>query len=248
MGCEKILNGKVALVTGGKQGIGYAIVHTLAKNGATVIINDIRISENDEIYKVVKELGSNAMCISTDVSNEDDVIAMYEAVKNKYGKLDILVNNAGITDDAISSKMTYTQWQRVIDINLTGIFLTTKYAKDLMKSDGGSIVNFSSLAGVKGNIGQANYTASKAGIIGLTKTFALEYAKNGIRVNAVAPGVIESPMTDAIPSQIKAGMIARIPMQRMGTPYEIADLVKFLVSNESSYITSQLIHINGGLY
>lgn len=245
---DKILSGKIALVTGGKQGIGYAIVHTLAQNGADVIINDIRISENDEIYQAAKELGSNAMCISADVSNEDDVIAMYEAVKAKYGKLDILVNNAGITDDAMSSKMTFAQWQRVININLTGIFLTSKYAKDLMKTDGGSIVNFSSLAGVKGNVGQANYTASKAGIIGLTKTLALEYARNNIRVNAIAPGVIESPMTDAIPSHIKEGMIARIPMQRMGTPYEIADLVKFLVSKESSYITSQLIHINGGLY
>jgi 3-oxoacyl-[acyl-carrier protein] reductase len=241
--------GKVALVTGSKQGIGYEIALSLAENGADVVLNDVGISEEDEIFKKISNLGRKAICASADISNEDQVNQLFDKVKTEFGKLDILVNNAGITRDAISSKMTLDQWNKVIAVNLTGTFLCSKAAVKLMEVPGeGAIINFSSLAGVKGNIGQANYSASKAAVIGLTKTLSLEYARKNVRVNAIAPGVIATPMTETIPDNVKQNMISRIPLQRMGTPRDVANVVLFLASPESAYVTGQLIHVNGGLY
>jgi len=241
--------GKVALVTGCKQGIGYEIALTLAENGADLVLNDIGISENDEIYKAISKLGRKAVCAGADISKEEDVEQLFAKVNAEFGKLDILVNNAGITRDTMSSKMTMDQWNKVIAVNLTGTFLCAKSAVKLMEAaGGGSIVNFSSLAGVKGNIGQANYSATKAAVIGLTKTLSLEYARKNIRVNAIAPGVIATPMTETIPDNVKQNMISRIPLARMGTPRDVANVVLFLASTQSAYVTGQLLHVNGGMY
>lgn len=243
------LIGKVALVTGCKQGIGYGIALFLAENGAELVLNDLDITEEDSIYKEISKLGIKAICISSDISNEQSVRTMFETIKMEFGKLDILVNNAGITLDSMAHKMSMEQWNKVIAVNLTGTFLCAKFAAELMSiAGGGSIVNFSSLAGVKGNIGQSNYASTKAAVIGLTKTLSLEYAKKKIRVNAVAPGVIDTPMTQKIPKEVKENMISRIPLQRMGTARDIANTVLFLASEASSYITGQVIHVNGGMY
>jgi 3-oxoacyl-[acyl-carrier protein] reductase len=242
-------SGKVALVTGCKQGIGYEIALSLAENGADLVLNDVGISEGDEIFKEISKLGKKAVCISADISNEDQVNQLFETVKTEFGKLDILVNNAGITRDSMSSKMTMDQWNKVIAVNLTGTFLCSRAAVKLMEAAGeGAIVNFSSLAGVKGNVGQANYSASKAAVIGLTKTLSLEYARKNVRVNAIAPGVIATPMTETIPDNVKQNMISRIPLQRMGTPRDVANVVLFLASSQAAYVTGQLIHVNGGMY
>jgi 3-oxoacyl-[acyl-carrier protein] reductase len=242
-------SGKVALVTGCKQGIGYEIAMSLAENGADLVLNDVGISEGDEIFKEISKLGKKAVCISADISNEDQVNQLFETVKTEFGKLDILVNNAGITRDSMSSKMTMDQWNKVIAVNLTGTFLCSRAAVKLMEAAGeGAIVNFSSLAGVKGNVGQANYSASKAAVIGLTKTLSLEYARKNVRVNAIAPGVIATPMTETIPDNVKQNMISRIPLQRMGTPRDVANVVLFLASSQAAYVTGQLIHVNGGMY
>lgn len=242
-------SGKVALVTGCKQGIGYEIALSLAENGADLVLNDVGISEGDEIFKEISKLGKKAVCISADISNEDQVNQLFEIVKTEFGKLDILVNNAGITRDSMSSKMTMDQWNKVIAVNLTGTFLCSRAAVKLMEAAGeGAIVNFSSLAGVKGNVGQANYSASKAAVIGLTKTLSLEYARKNVRVNAIAPGVIATPMTETIPDNVKQNMISRIPLQRMGTPRDVANVVLFLASSQAAYVTGQLIHVNGGMY
>lgn len=241
--------GKVGLVTGCKQGIGYEIALALAENGADMVLNDVGISESDDIFMEISKLGRKAVCISADISNEDQVNQLFETVKTEFGKLDILVNNAGITRDSMSSKMTMDQWNKVIAVNLTGTFLCSKAAVKLMEIAGeGTIVNFSSLAGVKGNVGQANYSASKAAVIGLTKTLSLEYARKNVRVNAIAPGVIATPMTETIPDNVKQNMISRIPLQRMGTPRDVANVVVFLASPQSAYVTGQLIHVNGGMY
>lgn len=243
------LEGKVALVTGCKQGIGYGIALSLAENGAEVILNDISISEEDDIYKEISKMGEKAVCMSADISKEEDVDSIFYKIQSKFGKLDILVNNAGITRDAMSQKMTMEQWNQVIGVNLTGTFLCAKAAVRLMEeAGGGSIINFSSLAGVKGNIGQANYSSTKAAVIGLTKTLSLEYAGKKIRVNAIAPGIIDTPMTQTIPDTVIENMISRIPLQRMGTPRDIANVVLFLASSRSDYITGQVIHVNGGMY
>jgi len=242
-------SGKVALVTGCKQGIGYEIALSLAENGADLVLNDVGISEGDEIFKEISKLGKKAVCISADISNEDQVNQLFETVRTEFGKLDILVNNAGITRDSMSSKMTMDQWNKVIAVNLTGTFLCSRAAVKLMEAAGeGAIVNFSSLAGVKGNVGQANYSASKAAVIGLTKTLSLEYARKNVRVNAIAPGVIATPMTETIPDNVKQNMISRIPLQRMGTPRDVANVVLFLASSQAAYVTGQLIHVNGGMY
>ena len=243
------LEGKVALVTGCKQGIGYGIALSLAESGVDVILNDINISEQDEIYKEISKFGKKVLCASGDISKEDQVDLIFQKVKAEFGKLDVLVNNAGITRDAMSTKMTMEQWNQVLGVNLTGTFLCAKSAVKLMEAaGGGSIINFSSINGFKGNIGQANYSATKSAIVGLTRTLALEYAKKNIRVNAIAPGFIDTPMTQIIPEHIKQEAISKIPLQRMGTPKDIANAVLFLSSSLSDYVTGQTIHVNGGLY
>lgn len=243
------LQGKVALVTGCKRGIGYGIALTLAQNGVEVVLNDINISQQDDIYKEIVKLGRKAICVSADISKEQQVQMLFEQIKTEFGKLDILANNAGITRDAMSHKMTMEQWDQVMDVNLKGTFLCSREAQKLMQeAGGGSIINFSSIVGFQGNIGQANYSATKAAIMGLTKTLSREYARKNIRVNAIAPGFIDTPMTQVIPEHIKNDMIDKIPLKRMGTSEDIANVVLFLASSLSDYVTGQVIHVNGGSY
>ncbi len=243
------LKGKVALVTGAGQGIGASVAVELAKAGADVVVLDLKIDADHNVCKAVREQGVECLAVSADVSDEKSVENAFAAVKEKFGRLDILVNNAGITKDALSHKMSLEQFNKVLDVNLTGTFICAQKAMAMMaEQGGGAIVNFSSLSGFMGNVGQANYAASKAGVIGLTKTLALEGARKNIRVNAIAPGVIETPMTDAIPPEIKKNIISRIPLQRMGKPVDVANAVLFLASDLSSFITGHCIHINGGRF
>lgn len=244
------LKGKVAMVTGAKQGIGKGVAIQLAMCGADVVIADLVVTEEDEVCRAVREQNVRCLPVSMNVADPQAVEAGFQLVREAFGTLDLLVNNAGITKDAMSKKMTVEQFTQVIDVNLVGSFLCAQQAMAMMRESGkgGQIVNFSSMVGVSGNIGQANYSASKAGVIGMTKSLAMEGAKDHIRVNAVAPGFIETPMTAAMPEKLKAGAIERIPLHRLGQPEDVANLVIFLGSELSDFITGQCIHINGGRY
>lgn len=248
---KESLKNKIALVTGSGQGIGRDVAFKLADMGVDVIVNDLKIEKNSEIISGLRERGlDNPLIITGDISDENFVENMFNKIKNKKGKIDFLLNNAGITRDNMAKNMDIDSFNEVMDVNLGGTFLCSKYAFKLMEetSTKGSIVNFTSVSGFKGNIGQVNYVASKAAVVGLTKTLALEYARAKIRVNCVAPGFIDTPMTEVIPQKVKEGMISRIPLERMGTGEDIANSVLFLISDLSSYITGQTIHINGGSY
>lgn len=242
------LKGKATIITGSARGIGKGIAEKLAEAGANILINDI----NEEAAKqtaqeISQKYGVETTYFACDISQEDQANKLIDTCKEKWGKIDILVNNAGITRDTLLLRMNKEQWDQVININLTGTFLCTKAAfKIMMNQRSGVIINISSIAGENGNIGQANYSASKAGVIGFTRTVALEGAARGVRCNAIAPGFIQTAMTDAIPDKIKEKMIASIPLKRPGLPEDIANTVLFLVSDLSSYITGQIIDVNGG--
>ena len=240
--------GKRALVTGARQGIGFAVALMLAECGAKVAVLDLHLDENDDICKAIQAVGGEYLPLSASVADSGDVKAAFAQVKEAFGGLDVLVNNAGITRDAVAKKMTAEQFDEVLAVNLKGSFLCAKEAMALMRDKGGSIVNFSSASGFMGNVGQANYAASKAGVIGLTRTLALEGARHNIRVNAVAPGVILTPMTDSIPEEIRKQIIARIPLQHAGKHEDVANGVLFLASDLASFITGHCLHINGGRY
>lgn len=243
-----LLKGKVALVTGAARGIGKAVVLTLADHGANVAVNDIKISHDDEVVKKLREKEAQTLVLPADVGKEEDVKRMFEELMEKWGRLDILVNNAGITRDALLHKLELKEWEKVIKVNLTGTFLCTRAAAAIMaQQKSGKIINFSSAVALLGNIGQANYTAAKAGIIGLTRTVARELAGKGINVNAVAPGFINTDMTATIPLEIKEKMIAMIPMKRAGQPEDVARVVLFLASPLSDYVTGQVIPVDGGI-
>jgi 3-oxoacyl-(acyl-carrier-protein) reductase len=244
-----MLREKWALVTGCRQGIGQSVAITLAEYGADLILNDLRITEDDEVAAAVKKLGRKAVCIAADIASPESVDAMFAQIKEKAGRLDILVNNAGITMDAMAHKMTIDQWNKVLAVNLTGTFLCCQAAAKLMTENKfGKIINTSSIAGFIGNIGQANYSATKGAVAALTKTLAKELAGKGIYVNAVSPGFVETPMTEKIPDEPKQQMIAKIPLKRIGQPKDIANVVVFLASPLSDYVTGQTIQINGGTY
>ncbi len=244
-----MLAGKRALVTGCRRGIGRGIAVKLAEYGADLILNDLTIAESDEVVAAVRNLGRKALCISADIANPDSVAAMFAAIKQECGGLDIMVNNAGITADAMSYKMTIEQWNQVMAVNLTGTFLCCQAASKLMmEQKSGKIINTSSAAAFMGNIGQANYSATKGAVASLTKTLAKELAGKGICVNAVSPGFIQTPMTDKIPAEVKEQMIARIPLRRMGQPEDVANVVVFLASPLADFVTGQTIQINGGSY
>lgn len=244
-----MLEGKTALVTGGARGIGRAISIALAKEGATVVINYNGSEERaKETAKAVEEAGGKAVVYRCNVVDFQAVETMMKDIAAQCGSIDILVNNAGITDDSLIMKMKEEQFDRVIDTNLKGTFNTIRHAaRTMLKQRSGKIVNISSVSGVLGNAGQANYSASKAGVIGLTKTMARELASRGINVNAVAPGFVSTEMTDVLSDTVKDGVMSQIPLGKFGKPEQIADAVVFLASEKADYITGQVLSVDGGM-
>ena len=243
------LTGKVALVTGASRGIGQATAIDLAKAGADIVVNFIgNEAVAQETVEKIEALGRKAIKIKANVGDADDVQAMVDEAIATFGHIDILVNNAGITRDGLLIRMKDSDWDEVLNINLKGVYLVTKaVAKLMVKQRAGRIINMTSVSGVTGNVGQANYAAAKAGVIGFTKTCAKELAARGITVNAVAPGFIETAMTDVLPEKIKEGIAATVPFGRMGQPEEIASVVTFLASDFASYITGQVLNVDGGM-
>lgn len=243
------LEGKAALVTGASRGIGKEIALELARQGADVAVNYAGSEASAlQVVEEIKNLGRNAFAVQCDVSDSNSVANMVKETVNTFGKLDILVNNAGITKDNLLMRMKEEEWDQVININLKGVFLCTKaVTRQMMKQRSGRIINISSIVGVSGNTGQANYVAAKAGVIGLTKTSAKELASRGITVNAVAPGFITTDMTDKLTDELKAEMLKQIPLARLGDPADIAQAVVFLASDESRYMTGQTLNIDGGM-
>lgn len=243
------LNGKVALITGGSRGIGKAIAIKLASYKANIVIN--YTSNKEHALKVKEEIesyGVKSIVIKCDVSKSDEVNNMIEEVVKEFGQIDILVNNAGITRDGLLMRMKEEDFDSVIDINLKGVFNCTKSAtKYMMKKRYGKIINISSVVGLIGNAGQANYCASKAGVIGITKSSARELASRNINVNAIAPGFIDTDMTSVLNENLKETMLKNIPQNRFGSPEDVANLVLFLASDMSSYITGQIINVDGGM-
>lgn len=243
------LKGRTAVITGSGRGLGKAIALMLAKRGANICLNDIPSSEAiDETLEEMKAAGHNVIATKGDVRNTDDVKKMFEAAQETFGSVDIVVNNAGITKDGLLMRMSDEDWDIVLDINLKGAFICTRAcSRYMIRQKSGVIVNIASVAGVMGNPGQANYSASKAGLIGLTKTTAKELASKNIRCNAVAPGIIKSKMTDVLSDKVRSDYLAAIPLNRFGEAEDVAKVVCFLASDESSYVTGQVINIDGGL-
>ena len=243
------LSGKVAIVTGAARGIGREIVREFISGGAKVVAVDIRAELFADLAADVKAADGQLDCRAQDVTHSEGVTAMIDDVVEKHGRLDILVNNAGITRDGLLLQMTDADWDLVIKVNLTSAFIGTRAAtKHMMRQRSGCIINMASYSGVCGNGGQANYAASKAGMIGLTKTTAKEFAKRNVRCNAVAPGFIKTDMTDALPPQAKDIALGLIPLKRMGLPTDIARAVAFLASDDASYITGQVLSVDGGMH
>ena len=243
------LDNKVAVVTGAAQGIGKVIAMHLVQKGASLVLCDINLEMAKEAAREIEEAGGKCLALKSDVSNMQDAEKIIKEAVEHFGSLDILVNNAGITKDNVLIRMKEEQWDQVMAVNLKGTFNVTRAAiKVMMRKKSGKIVNIASITGLMGNAGQANYSASKAGVIGFTKSIAREYADRGITVNAVAPGFIETAMTDAIPEREREELIRQIPVKKLGTPEDVANAVSFLASEEASYITGQVIGVNGGLY
>ncbi len=244
------LENKTAIVTGGSRGIGKTIALQLASVGANVVVNYNHSAETaKEVADKIQSMGKEALAIQADVGNQADVDYFIKEVLNQFENIDILVNNAGITRDHLLLRMKEKEWDEVLNTNLKGAFLMTKAViRKMMKNKSGKIINITSIVGVSGNAGQANYAAAKAGLIGFTKSVAKEVASRGIQVNAIAPGYIKTEMTDAVPENIQKDLLNMIPTKRIGNPRDIANMVTFLSSDLSDYITGQVIHIDGGMY
>ncbi len=244
-----ILKDKVALVTGAAQGIGRAIALKLAANGADVVIVDMNLDKAQEAAREAERLGRRALALRANIANLQEAEAMADEAVAKLGAVHVMVNNAGITRDALILRMKEEDWDAVINVNLKGVFNCTKaVVKHMSKQRYGRIVNIASIVGEMGNAGQANYSASKAGVIALTKTVAREFATRNITCNAVAPGFIDTAMTQALSEKVKEELAKQIPMGRLGTPEDVAEGVLFLVSEATGYITGQVLNINGGMY
>jgi 3-oxoacyl-[acyl-carrier protein] reductase len=242
------LKEKVALITGGAQGIGLTIAEALAGDGAHVVLGDVNLEGAEKSAESLRSKGHSASAVQLNVANPEQVRSVFDSIAKEFKAVDILVNNAGITRDGLVMRMKEEDWDLVIDINLKGSFLCGQQAaKQMMKQRQGSIVNISSIVGVMGNAGQANYSSSKAGLIGLTKTMARELASRNITVNAVAPGFIDTEMTRVLDEKVRGKLIEQIPLARLGEPEDIADCVSFLVSAKARYITGQVINVNGGM-
>ncbi|MCM3642963.1 MULTISPECIES: 3-oxoacyl-[acyl-carrier-protein] reductase [Priestia] len=244
-----MLQGKVAVVTGASRGIGRAVAIELGKLGAKVVVNYSGSEAKAlEVVDEIKELGTDAIAVQANVAESDSVQAMIKEAISTFGSVDILVNNAGITRDNLLMRMKEDEWDDVINTNLKGVFLCTKaVTRQMMKQRAGRIINISSIVGVSGNAGQANYVAAKSGVIGLTKTTAKELASRNITVNAVAPGFIATDMTDKLNEEVQAEMLKQIPLASFGQPEDVANAVAFLASDASRYITGQTIHVDGGM-
>ena len=240
------LKDKNIIVTGASGGIGNSIVEKLNQNGANILATGTRIEKLEEL----KEKFSNIKILKFDISQHDKIEEFIEnATKELGGSLDCIVNNAGITKDNLTIRMSLEEWSKVININLTSTFLMCKYSiKKMLKNKSGKIVNITSVVGHTGNVGQANYTASKAGIVAMSKSLAIEYAKKNINVNCISPGFISTAMTDQIDEKFKETIIAKIPSNRLGKPEDIANAVNFLSSDQSDYINGETLHVNGGMY
>jgi 3-oxoacyl-[acyl-carrier protein] reductase len=242
------LKDKVALVTGGARGIGRAIGLLFAQEGADVAIGDINLQEAEKACQEIEVLGRKSLALSMDVTDYAKVEESINKILDKFTKVDILVNNAGITKDSLLLRMSEAEWDAVLNVNLKGAFNCTKAASKVMiKQRGGKIINIASIIGIIGNPGQANYSASKAGIIALTKTAAKELASRNINVNAVAPGFIQTEMTAGLPEELKVKMKESIPLKKFGSPQDVAEVCLFLASEEASYITGQTIVVDGGM-
>jgi 3-oxoacyl-[acyl-carrier protein] reductase len=244
------LDGRVAIVTGGSRGIGAAIAALLAEDGAAVVVSG---RDSDRLERTATELeaqGRAVLSVVADAAKREDADKLVEAARARFGRVDILVNNAGITRDGLLVRMKDEDWDRVMEVNLRGAFLMTRAVTKAMvrQKSGGRVINIASTAGAMGNAGQANYSAAKAGLIGLTKAAARELAHWSILVNAVAPGLIETDMAAAIPAAAREALLAQVPLKRVGTPREVAEVVRFLAGDGAAYITGQVVHVNGGLY
>ena len=242
------LIGKVALITGGARGIGQAIAMTFAKEGADIVVADVNLEIAQKTAYEIEALGRKAMALEMDVTSYEKVEEGINKILDKMGKVDILVNNAGITKDNLLLRMSLADWDAVINVNLKGTFNCIKaVTRPMIKQRSGKIISIASIIGLMGNPGQANYAASKAGIIALTKTVAKELASRNINANAVAPGFIQTEMTAKLPEDIKKKMMEAIPLAKLGTPQDVANVCLFLASEESSYITGQTITVDGGM-
>ncbi|WP_096187854.1 3-oxoacyl-ACP reductase FabG [Evansella halocellulosilytica] len=242
------LKDKVAIVTGGAGGIGEQTAKTFGSEGAKVVIADFDEKNGQKAAKHLQESGVESLFVQVNVADHESVEAMVNKVIDTYGTIDILINNAGITRDAMLKKLTKEDWQQVIDVNLSGVFHCTQAVLPHMIEQGsGSIINTSSIVGVHGNVGQTNYAATKSGVIGMSKSWAKELGPKGIRVNAVAPGFVNTAMVDTIPDKIVNGIIDKVPLKRLGDPIDIANAYLFLASEEASYINGTILEVNGGL-
>jgi len=243
------LAGKTAIVTGAAQGIGRAIAETLAHAGADVAVADLDPGRSQDTVTAITKMGRRALNIKVNVADWNDAKAMVDQVVKEWGKVDILVNNAGITRDGLLLRMKEEDWNLVLQVNLNGTFNCTKAAlQPMSKQRSGRIVNIASIVGAIGNAGQANYAASKAAVIGFTKSVAREYASRAVTVNAVAPGFIDTAMTQQLSAEVKEALSKQIPLGRLGQPSDVAEAVKFLASDEAGYITGHVLHVNGGMH
>jgi 3-oxoacyl-[acyl-carrier protein] reductase len=248
MSTSQRLAGKVSIITGAAQGIGLATALKFAREGAQVVVCDVRQAAVDQAVAQCQALGAQAVGKVVDVTQRDMVDAVVKQIKDQWGRIDVLVNNAGITQDARLQKMTIEQFDRVIDVNLRGVFHCAQAVADTMVAQGsGVILNASSVVGIYGNFGQTNYAASKFGVIGFTKTWSRELGPKGVRVNAVAPGFVATPILSTIPDKVMHEMIERVPLKRLGQPEDIANVYAFLASDEAAYINGAVIEVSGGM-